>query len=157
MISWQVWILLAAALVTCVLSYIGFRLLSANARESRDGISEIAKQQEIYAEEAAEFETAPWMGSTGLPQADERQLARYLRIELGEPYYSEGSLRAEDLRYVGSFKEDGWRVHYWEIPARFPKPTYAYIERSHSGETWTGWGDREPPDSESRPTSSAEI
>jgi hypothetical protein len=150
-------ILITATSVVCVLIYMIYRILLVKTGENRDGLAQSVEQHERHAEETGEVETAPWMGSTGLPAADEQQLAKYLRVQLKEPYFEVGSIRAKDLYYMGAFKEDGWRVHYWKVPSRFDGKKYAYIEQSYSGETWTGWGDREPPENELTEASRHEI
>lgn len=53
--------------------------------------------------EALMEETAPWMGKTGLAEQDERQLLRYLRLELGELLVEEDATRAEDLTFLGRY------------------------------------------------------
>jgi hypothetical protein len=97
-----------------------------------------------YAAEESVVEEADWFGTTGLSDQDERELPKYLRREFGELLLEEGSLKASDLKYVGSFEERDACVHYWLVPSSDGEPTYAYIEVS-SSQVATGWGNREPP------------
>jgi hypothetical protein len=97
-----------------------------------------------YAAEASVVEEAEWFGKTGLSEEYERELPKYLRREFGELLIDEGSLKARDLTYLGSFEELGARVHYWSIPTSDGEPAYAYIEVTESA-ICTGWGNRKPP------------
>ena len=97
-----------------------------------------------YAQEESVVEEAEWFGKTGLSDEDERELPKYLRREFGELLIDEGSLKARDLTYRGSFDERDARVHYWSIPTSDGEPAYAYIEVSVSA-ICMGWGNREPP------------
>ena len=90
-------------------------------------------------------EDADWFGTTGLDDATERELPRYLRREFGELMDDDGALQARDLRYLGRYDEADGPTHYWRIPGRDDKPLYAYVILM-LGTTCTGWSGREPPD-----------
>ena len=90
-------------------------------------------------------EPADWFGKTGLDDETERELPRYLRRELGESLFDEGSLKAADLVYLGDVVENGNRVHYWRMPYG-KESAYPYVEVGPDGGTSTGWGDKEPPE-----------
>lgn len=90
-------------------------------------------------------EEAEWFGTTGLDEKTERELPRYLRRELGKSLFDEGSLKADDLRYAGSFPEDDGLAHYWYMPHEKEENLYAYVVVSAEGGTNRGWGGREPP------------
>lgn len=109
--------------------------------------AQIALLHASYAAEATVREEAPWFGTTGLSEDIERELPKYLRREFGELLLEEESLRAKDLTYVGSFSEQVGLVHYWRIPPRGGSQSFAYVEISSDGTTFTGWGDRNPPTS----------
>jgi hypothetical protein len=88
-------------------------------------------------------EVAVWIGKTGLPEALERELPRYLRREFGQSLFDEESLKAADLQYVGAFPVEGKAIHYWRIP-RIPHEertdVYAYIEYGPGPNSITGRG-----------------
>ncbi len=98
----------------------------------------------VEAEQKA-IEAADWIGTTGLDEATERELPRYLRRERGESLFDEGSLKAGDLSYVGAFPEDAGRVHYWRVPGDGETSIFAYVTAAPDGGWSMGWGDREPP------------
>lgn len=66
------------------------------------------------AREEAVVEAAPWFGRTGLPEETERELPKYVRRELGQSFYAEGSLKAGDLEYLGTYPWESHTVHYWK-------------------------------------------
>ncbi|WP_162932202.1 hypothetical protein [Solimonas sp. K1W22B-7] len=104
---------------------------------------------ELVKQEEATLEDAEWFGTTGLHEEIEWELPRYLRRELGQSLFDEGSLKANDLKYVGVFLEQGiaspLKVHYWRMPYQDDEPVYAYVDVSPDGETCTGWGNQSPP------------
>lgn len=111
----------------------------------------------VYAEASAEVdrrwkidaslvEAAPWFGTTGLHEEEERELPRYLRRELGEVGH-EGALRADELVYLGMLADSHGRAHFWRLPRRGGEEddSYAYIEVDEQGHAQLyGWGDRSP-------------
>lgn len=104
-----------------------------------------------YAEVAKEYttlETADWFGTTGLDEETERELSRYLRREFGERLSESSSLKAADLVYLGVFQEGDTQVHYWRVPNKDTTntPYFAHIIVSSDGSTYTGWGDKSPPE-----------
>jgi hypothetical protein len=92
------------------------------------------------------MEQAPWIGTTGLDETTERELPKYLRREFGELLLDEGSLKAADLTYIGSFPEAHGSTHFWGIPSS-ESELYAYVEDNADGPGLMGWGNRAPPDS----------
>ena len=103
-----------------------------------------------YKAEETVVESADWFGKTGLPEDVERELPKYMRREAGELLLEDGSLKAEDLTYIGAFAEPDATVHYWSVPSSSGgEPTFAYVE-VNGGNTCTGWGGREPPGSGSK-------
>ena len=101
-----------------------------------------------YLTEESVVEEAEWFGKTGLSDEYERELPKYLRREFGELLIEEDSLKARDLKYIGSFQETDAHVHYWSIPSSDGVPTYAYIEVTAT-QVSTGWGSRVPPEDHS--------
>ncbi len=104
----------------------------------------VADRAALIIKEETVVESATWFGKTGLSDALERELPRYLRREFGQTLFDAKSLKAADLSYLGAFKEGAARVHYWRVPYR-DKEVYAYIEITPS-QTFTGWGNRTPRD-----------
>jgi hypothetical protein len=108
-----------------------------------EGAAEIDRKYEI---EQNTVEVASWFGKTGLEEADERELPRYLRREFGEVAADEGALQAADLTYLGVQADEHGSAHFWSIPGRHDGPAYAYVEINENGNAmYFGWGDREPP------------
>ncbi len=104
----------------------------------------MAQYQRKRDSEQATLEVAPWIGQTGLDEATERELPRYLRRELGE-FLDDGGLKASDLQYLGLFQEAGGAVHYWQMPHQDSEPVFAYVEVDHAGTAkCLGWGDKAP-------------
>ncbi len=50
------------------------------------------------------IEKADWFGTTGLCDAEERNIVKYMRYEYGDLLIDEDGLKAYDLKYLGSFK-----------------------------------------------------
>lgn len=91
-------------------------------------------------------EIADWMGRTGLDEATERELPRYLRREFGEFQGDPEGLKANDLHYLGIHADERGRAHFWRIPSRGGEVSFAYVDVSEHGEALClGWGDRSPP------------
>jgi hypothetical protein len=106
----------------------------------------VPQVQQRRADELQIQEEADWFGRTGLDDATERELPRYLRRELGEFLDDPEGLKASDLVYLGLFKLRKGQMHFWRIPGRTHGDSFAYIELSRDGSpTLFGWGDREPP------------
>ncbi|MDI4635826.1 hypothetical protein J7U46_22385 [Pelomonas sp. V22] len=103
-----------------------------------------ARLQEMKREESIR-EEAPWPGRTGLPDDDERELPRYLRREFGQLLSQPGSLRAQDLHYLGVFVQGVETVHYWRINYGSAKSKFAYVVVAPADRQVMGWGDRTPP------------
>jgi hypothetical protein len=103
------------------------------------------QRKKLMDREETTIENAEWFGTTGLDEDTERELPRYLRREFGESLFDDGSLKAADLRYVGVFTEDGQQVHYWHVRYKGDDQIFAYVEVAPTGDTCTGWGNREPP------------
>lgn len=122
-----------------------YRIAKRHVEADPEYQAQIKKLEESYKLEETLIEEAEWIGTTGLAEDVERELPKYLRRELGELVLDDDSLKARDLRYIGSFQEDGLEVHYWNVPYRDEKDVYAYVEVSEGQETCTGWGDRKPP------------
>jgi hypothetical protein len=99
--------------------------------------------------EEATLESADWIGRTGLDEATERELPRYLRREFGEFIDEPDALRASDLQYLGVFADDRGAAHFWQVPSKAAQEAYfAYVEVDAKGRpTLLGWGDRAPPPS----------
>ncbi len=90
-------------------------------------------------------EEADWFGKTGLDEETERELPHYLRRELGESLFDEGSLKANDLVYIGVYELiDGSKEHYWRIPWK-NEEVYARIVIGIDGSNLMDWGNRKPP------------
>ncbi|MEJ5028503.1 hypothetical protein [Comamonas sp. MYb69] len=113
---------------------------------------EYRTKQEQLQTEAEVQESAPWLGSTGLSDAQERSVPRYVRMELGQSLASADPVRAEDLQYVGQFAELDGIVYYWRIPDKahahgdtHAGPAYVYIRKDAAGVFYTDWGNRTPP------------
>ena len=96
--------------------------------------------------EEATMEAADWIGITGLDEATERELPRYLRRELHEFLDDPDGLKAAQLTYLGVLRDDRGLAHFWKLPERkeFSGPTFAYIERNTDGSWAMGWGTRRP-------------
>lgn len=91
-------------------------------------------------------EEADWFGTTGLDDATERELPRYLRRELGEYLDDPDGLKASDLKYLGVLTDERGSAHFWAIPARHGEQSFAYVDIDASGEPASmGWGDRVAP------------
>ncbi len=113
---------------------------------------EYRTKQEQLQTEAEVQEKAPWLGSTGLTEAQERSVPRYVRMELGQSLSSADPVRAEDLQYMGHFAEMDGTVYYWRIPDKahahgdtHAGPAYVYIRKDTAGVFYTDWGNRTPP------------
>ena len=115
---------------------------------------EYRTKQEQLQNEAKVQESAPWIGSTGLTDDQERSLPRYVRMELGQSLQDANAVQAQDLQYVGSFPEADGTVYYWRIPDKanahgdtHSGPAFAYIRKGADGVFYTDWGNRTPPQS----------
>ncbi|WP_312461651.1 hypothetical protein [Comamonas sp.] len=113
---------------------------------------EYRTKQEQLQTEAEVQENAPWLGSTGLTEAQERSVPRYVRMELGQSLASADPVLAEDLQYIGHFAELDGTVYYWRIPDKahahgdtHAGPAYVYIRKDTAGVFYTDWGNRTPP------------
>jgi hypothetical protein len=103
-----------------------------------------ARLEEMKREELIR-EEAPWLGKTGLPDDDERELPRYLRREFGQLLSQPGALRAQNLQYLGVFTQGIETVHYWRINYGSPEPKFAYVVIAPKDRQVMGWGNRTPP------------
>ena len=103
-----------------------------------------ARLEEMQKEESVR-EEASWFGKTGLPDEEERELPRYLRRELGHLLSQPGSLKAQDLDYLGVFVQGAETVHYWRIKYGSPEPKFAYVVVAPDDRQLMGWGNRTPP------------
>ena len=91
-------------------------------------------------------EEADWFGKTGLDEATERELPRYLRRELGEYLDDPEGLKASDLKYLGVLTDERGTAHFWAMPVRHGEQSFAYVDIDTSGEPASmGWGDRVAP------------
>ena len=91
-------------------------------------------------------EEADWFGTTGLDEATERELPRYLRRELGEYLDDPEGLKAADLKYLGVLTDERGAAHFWAMPARHGEQSFAYVDVDASGVAASmGWGDRMAP------------
>jgi hypothetical protein len=72
----------------------------------------------------------------------ERELPRYLRRELGQTVFDDGSMKASDLEYLGAYKEEAGITRYWKVPYEDDDNVFAYIEDTNGG--CFGWGDKSP-------------
>jgi hypothetical protein len=105
--------------------------------------SDYAQRREA---EARTIEVADWMGRTGLDEATERELPRYLRREFGEFLGDPKGLKANDLQYLGVHADANGRAHFWRIPTRGGEASFAYIDIDDQGRAQSlGWGGRSPP------------
>ncbi|MDR0770015.1 MAG: hypothetical protein LBE75_02275 [Burkholderiales bacterium] len=109
--------------------------------EYKQAVSEYERKRNL---EEATLEAAPWIGVTGLSEAIERELPRYLRREFGE-FLEDGGLKASDLVYLGKFLEPPHQVHYWRIPSSNNEPIFAYVMLDENGDVLAlNWGNEEP-------------
>lgn len=106
---------------------------------------QVKNKQDLMQKEEQVVEQADWFGKTGLPDAVERELSRYLRRELGQSIFEKGSLRADNLQYVGVYPEGLNSIRFWRIVDGAKEPRFAYISVSTSGQTSLGWGGKQPP------------
>ena len=111
-------------------------------REYRDKMEQLNNEAKVN-------EEAPWLGTTGLTDEQERSLPRYVRMELGQSLADANALHARDLDYVGRFVEPDGTVYYWRLPAKAAAnataPQYAYMRQGPDGVFYTDWGSRVPP------------
>jgi len=133
-------ILVAVALLVLF----AMRFLTQRVTSSPEYNQAISEYERKRNEEDATLEVAPWIGTTGLDEAIERELPQYLRREFGE-FLEDGGLKASDLEYLGKFSEPPLQVHYWRIPRSDDELSFAYVEVDESGKVLVlGWGDKEP-------------
>jgi len=90
-------------------------------------------------------EKADWFGTTGLDDATERELPRYLRRELGEYLDDPAALKASDLKYLGVLTDERGPAHFWAMPERHGERSFAYVDIDADGVASMGWGDRVAP------------
>lgn len=90
-------------------------------------------------------EDADWFGQTGLDDATERELPRYLRRELGEYLDDPDGLTASDLQYLGVLTDERGAAHFWAMPERHGERSFAYVDVGADGVASMGWGDRTAP------------
>lgn len=80
-------------------------------------------------------DSAPWMGKTGLSTTLERQLLRYLRLELGELLVDEDATRAKDLVFLGRYHRYNATLkvydYYYIWQATNHKNLYGFIIDEH--------------------------
>lgn len=103
-----------------------------------------ARLAEMKKEESIR-EEASWFGKTGLPEDAESELPRHLRREFGQLLSQPGSLKAQDLVYLGEFVQGAETIRFWRINHGAPEPKFAYVVSGPSDHQVTGWGDRVPP------------
>ena len=106
---------------------------------------QVQDKLDLMEKEEQVVEQADWFGKTGLPEAVERELPRYLRREFGQSIFEKGSLRADNLQYVGVYPEGLNSIRFWRIVDGAKEPHFAYISVSASGKTSLGWGGKQPP------------
>ncbi len=113
---------------------------------------EYRTKQEQLQNETKVQESAPWLGSTGLTDEQERAVPRYVRMELGQSLQDANAVKAQDLQYTGHFTESDGTVYYWRIPDKanahgdtHAGPAYVYIRKDAAGVFYTDWGNRTPP------------
>ena len=93
-----------------------------------------------------EPENADWIGRTGLDEATELELPRYLRRELAEFLDEPHGLKASDLVYLGVLTDERGTAHFWKMPERDSDSAFAYVDVGPQGEALgLGWGDRAAP------------
>lgn len=103
----------------------------------------VAERRALMEQEASYLEDAPWFGRTGLGDALERELPRYLRREFGESVFEEGALKASELDYLGVYHDGGLLVHFWRVPSSV-ESTFATVTVGPEGVV-TSWGSDAPP------------
>lgn len=131
------------AIGTILVVFIVWRLLKLSTGAVGEAIADVERR---WNADHNLVETASWFGQTGLADAEERELSRYLRREFGEVGTDDG-LRAADLDYLGLQTDDRGPAHFWKILRRAGQDewTYAYIDVDADGRAASyGWGDREP-------------
>jgi hypothetical protein len=105
-----------------------------------------AQYEKRRALEHENAEVADWIGRTGLDEATERELPRYLRRELGEFLDEPGGLKASDLIYLGLLSDERGAAHFWKMPEKDSIQSFAYVDVGNDGEALgLGWGDRKAP------------
>ena len=91
--------------------------------------------------EASFIESASWFGATGLPEAVERELPRYLRREFGQFVAEPGALKAADLIFIGSYFDKEVKTYYWRIPVKQGVTLHAKVCMDKQGDVSFSWGD----------------
>lgn len=130
-------------IIALLFAYVVWRLIRGWKTIFAEATTEVRRRWEA---DANLVEVAPWFGTTGLSEDDERELPRYLRREFGEVGAEDG-LKASDLRYLGVQTDERGAAHFWVIPKRdeVDDETYAYIDTDDKGNALGyGWGDRKP-------------
>ena len=103
------------------------------------------ERQALIKKEKQVVEKAAWFGKTGMSEALERELPRYLRHQSGQTIFDKDSLKAADLAYVGVFKEEGNTVRYWRINEDKSELRYAFVSVAPDGGVLMAMGYRHPP------------
>jgi len=105
-------------------------------------------------------EVADWFGNTGLDDATERELPRYLRRELGEYLDDPDGLKASDLKYLGVLTDERGAAHFWAMPERSGEQSFAYVDLDASGRPaslrWGDWAAPTADDASARPSMDAD-
>ena len=140
--------LIIAAILACLVVYKVARVVGTVKSESAAARGEYLDRR--TAEENT-LEAADWIGRTGLDEATERELPRYLRREFGEFMDDPDGLKASDLEYIGIFTDERGPAHFWKVPSKTAQePYFAYVDIDQQGQpTFMGWGDRTLPPPES--------
>ena len=131
------------ALILGVLALVIYRFVRNVKKEATAAHGGYLQRRQI---EEDTMEVASWFGKTGLDEATERELPRYLRREFGEFLDDPEGLKAADLQYLGVLTDERGAAHFWQVPSKNQQePYFAYVETDSNGNTTTfGWGDRTP-------------
>jgi hypothetical protein len=137
-------LLAVAAILACLVVY---KLARFSRRVNTEAAAAHADYVSRRAAEEETLEFAEWIGRTGLDEATERELPRYLRREFGEFLDDPDGLKASDLQYMGVFRDEEGTAHFWKVPSKTAQePYFAYVDIDEHGEaTCLGWGSRMPP------------
>ena len=137
-------LLAVAVIIAC---FVVYKLARFGQRVKSQAAAAHAEYAGRRAVEEETLEPAEWIGRTGLDEATERELPRYLRREFGEFLDDPEGLKANDLQYMGLFRDERGPAHFWKVPSKAAQePCFAYVEVDEAGQaTCLGWGDRTPP------------